>query len=193
MGIDFWTLADATRRRILTSLQERPGLDVIVDEIAAAEGLHRTVAFTHLEKLADAGLLRRGSRTGKRGRPARTYRWAGVIAEFSRPPRQHRLLASLLAEAVGLRGGADAARRIAAAYGARLEGLSELEGDFELTENQIHARNCVFGEACAVAREVVCGVQAGLLEGALGRPVVPLGPDASGGCRYAIQPASRGL
>jgi predicted ArsR family transcriptional regulator len=48
-------LADSTRRRILTSLQGRTEA-VTVDEVAAAQGIHRTVAFEHLELLARLGL-----------------------------------------------------------------------------------------------------------------------------------------
>src|SRR2546430_9962183 len=92
-------LADPTRRRILTSVQGRPEA-VTVDEVAAAQGVHRTVAFEHLELLARLGLLVRDSRAGFRGRPARTYRFAGEAAEVSYPPRQHRLLAGLLAAAI---------------------------------------------------------------------------------------------
>src|ERR1700736_5611815 len=96
--------ADSTRRRILTSLQARPEA-VTVDEGAAAQGIHRTVAFEHLELLARLGRLARVSRGGFRGRPARTYRFPGEAAEVSSPPRQHRLLAGLLAEAIA--GGAE--------------------------------------------------------------------------------------
>src|SRR2546421_12426478 len=92
-------LADPTRRRILTSLQARPEA-VTVDEVAEAQGIHRTVAFEHLELLALLGLLVPGSRSGFPCRPARTYRFGGESAEVSYPPRQHRVLAGLLAEAV---------------------------------------------------------------------------------------------
>jgi predicted ArsR family transcriptional regulator len=192
-------LADPTRRRILTSLHARPEA-VTVDEVAAAQGLHRTVAFEHLELLARLGLLVRDSRAGFRGRPARTYRFAGEAAEVSYPPRQHRLLAGLLAEAIA---GGTEPKRLGEAYGRQLvlgsrresEAIARLEplgAGYEMIGNHIQARNCVFHEACASAREVVCGVQAGLLQGALAaagsdRYVVPQGPDHGGGCGFEVR------
>jgi predicted ArsR family transcriptional regulator len=189
-------LADPTRRRILSSLQARPEA-VTVDGVAAAHGIHRTVAFDHLELLARLGLLVRDSRAGFRGRPARTYRFAGEAAEVSYPPRQHRLLAGLLAGAIA---SGTEPKRMGEAYGrclavdsrSKIEAMARLEalgGQYELTGNQIQARNCVFREACDSAREVVCGVQAGILQGALAaagsnRDVAPQGPDASGGCSF---------
>jgi DNA-binding transcriptional ArsR family regulator len=192
-------LADSTRRQILTSLQARRET-VTVDEVAAAQGIHRTVAFEHLELLARLGLLVRGSRAGFRGRPARTYRFGGEAAEVSYPPRQHRLLAGLLAEAIA--GGAEP-KRVSEAFGRQLalgsrtesEAIACLEplgADYELNGSLIRARNCVFEEACVSAPEVVCGVQAGLLQGALGaagliRDVVPGGPDGAGGCSFEVR------
>jgi predicted ArsR family transcriptional regulator len=192
-------LADSTRRRILTSLQARPEA-VTVDEVAEAQGVHRTVAFEHLELLARLGLLVRGSRSGFPGRPARTYRFAGEAAEVSYPPRQHRLLAGLLAEAIA---GKTEPKRLGEAYGRHLalgtrsesEAIARLEplgADYQVGGNHIQARNCIFQEACVWAREVVCGVQAGLLQGALAaagsnRDVVPQGPDGGGGCDFELR------
>jgi predicted ArsR family transcriptional regulator len=192
-------LADPTRRRILTSVQARPEA-VTVDEVAEAQGIHRTVAFEHLELLARLGLLVRGSRSGFPGRPARTYHFAGEAAEVSYPPRQHRLLAGLLAEAIV--GGIEP-RQLGEACGRQLASrarsesdaiarLQPLGADYQVVGNQIQARNCIFQEACASAREVVCGVQAGLLQGALAaadsnRDVVPQGPDGGGGCNFELR------
>jgi predicted ArsR family transcriptional regulator len=192
-------LADPTRRRILTSLQAGPEA-VTVDEVAAAQGIHRTVAFEHLELLARLGLLVRDSRAGFRGRPARTYRFAGEAAEISYPPRQHRLLAGLLAEAIA---SGTEPKKLGQAYGRQLalgsrsdsEAIARLEplgADHQVDGNHIQARNCVFQEACVSAREVVCGVQAGLLQGALAaagsnRDVVPQGPDGGGGCNFQVR------
>jgi len=192
-------LADSTRRRILSSLQAQPEA-VTVDEVASAQGIHRTVAFDHLELLARLGLLVRGSRSGFPGRPARTYRFGGEAAEVSYPPRQHRLLAGLLAEAIA---GKTKPKRLGEAYGRQLavgtrsesEAIARLEplgADHQVVGNQIQARNCVFQEACVSAREVVCGVQAGLLQGALAaagsnRDVVPQGPDGGGGCNFELR------
>jgi predicted ArsR family transcriptional regulator len=192
-------LADSTRRQILTSLQARR-VAVTVDEVAAAQGIHRSVAFEQLELLARLGLLLRDSRVGFRGRPARTYRFAGEAAEISYPPRQHRLLAGLLAKAIA--GGIEP-KRLGETYGRQLalgtrrdsEAIARLRllgADYQVVGRHIQARNCVFQEACASAREVVCGVQAGLLQGALAATgsnpdVVPQGPDDGGGCSFEVR------
>lgn len=193
-------LADPTRRRILNALQGHPEA-LTVDQVAAAQGIHRTVAFEHLEVLAGLGLLERASRTGLRGRPARTYTASCEAAEISWPPRQHRLLARLLAGAIAAgtdpRLAAEAhGREVAAGSRSEAEAIAQLEplgAGYELTtSNEIRARNCIFREACGSARKVVCGVQAGLLQGALTaagvkREVRPHGPELGGGCRYQVR------
>jgi predicted ArsR family transcriptional regulator len=191
-------VTDPTRRRILSYIEIRDEA-VTVDEVAAAHGLHRTVAFDHLELLAELGLLARRDRPGSRGRPARTYRLSGYAVEASYPPRQYRLLASLLA-AAGM--SKTAARRAGEGHGRRLAGgttsdaeaigrLEPLGARYELHPGGIRARNCVFAEACAEARAVVCELQAGLLLGALAaagseRAVIAQGPDGRGGCEYRV-------
>lgn len=192
-------LSDPTRRRILDLLQDR-ATAVTVDEVAAAQGIHRSVAFDHLELLAGVGLLVRDSRAGFRGRPARTYRSSGEAAEVSYPPRQHRLLAGLLAAAIagGMEptlAGEGYGRRLAAGSRTEAEAIARLEvlgGQYEVAGNLIKAHNCVFLEACNSARGVVCEVQAGLLQGALAasgsnRSVAPQGPDAGGGCGFEVR------
>ncbi len=174
-----------------------------MDEVSATQGIHRSVAFEHLELLARLGLLVRGSRTGFRGRPARTYHAMGGAAEVSYPPRQHRLLAGLLATAIRggiepIRAGEAYGRRLAAGSGSEAAAMARLEGlgaRYEMIGSRIEASNCVFQEACESAREVVCGVQAGLLKGALAaagadRDVTPTGPDASGGCGFQANRSS---
>lgn len=191
-------LAHPTRRRILSWLQARAG-PATVDEVAAAQGIHRTVAFEHLEILAGQGLLVRESRAGFRGRPARIYRFTREAVEVSYPPRRHRLLARLLAGAAasGVEpklAGESYGRELAAGSAGEAEALARLESlgvRFELTGEGIRGDNCIFWEACDAARPVVCGVQAGLIQGALAaagvdRVVRPLGPDEGGGCRYEV-------
>ncbi len=205
-------LAEPRRRAILDTFAARPAAALTVDDIAAEQHLHRSVAFTHLERLADAGLLVRGRRPGRRGRPARTYRYAGCAVEASQPPRQHRLLAQILGAALDAEGAHGAAvaheqgRRhglsLAAGPGsaaAGIEALAAMGGDYQLQGGIVLARNCVFREACDKAREIVCSAHAGIIEGALEAAgatlrVLPDGPDASGGCRYHLDlPRSGGL
>jgi predicted ArsR family transcriptional regulator len=194
-------LTDPTRRRILSYVETRDEA-VTVDEVAVAHGLHRTVAFDHLELLAELGLLARRDRPGSRGRPARTYRLSGYAVEASYPPRQYRLLASLLAGAglsktVARRAGEVHGRRLADGSKSEAEAVGRLEplgARYELVPGGIRARNCVFAEACAEARAVVCELQAGLLVGALAaagseQTVIAQGPNGRGGCEYRVAAA----
>src|SRR5207249_8870411 len=159
----------------------------------AGQGIHRSVAFSQLERLADAALLVRADRGGRRGRPARVYKYAGAAAEASHPPRRHRLLAELLAiglaeegrsgRHVARRQGLEAGRRIGSAGAAGPQDLAALDalgGDYRLEDEVVVAENCVFREACSAASEVVCETHAGLIGGVLAavgsqRRVIPLG------------------
>lgn len=199
-------LAEPRRRAILAAFATRPEVALTVDDVAAEQHLHRSVAFTHLERLADAELLIRGARPGQRGRPARTYRYAGHAAEGSLPPRQHRLLAGILGAALGAAGaeGAAAAHEQARLRGLALGGgagsgpaairaLGRIGGDYRLRPTLVESRNCVFREACESAHEVVCRAHAGLIQGVLEAAgaesrVVPAGSDGAAGCRYHLEP-----
>jgi predicted ArsR family transcriptional regulator len=197
-------LSEPTRRNILEFLHGHPNQQVTVDEVVKIEQIHRSVAFDHLEMLADAGLLERGRREGPRGRPARTYTYRGAAVELSYPPRQHQLLATVLGKVVNGQGakgvraarlaGRHAGKRIASAgrgIPGAIRSLSVLGGEYELSRRGIHATNCVFREACA-ASQVACAVHAGLIEGALEaagviRIVRPAGGDGEGGCWYRLE------
>lgn len=70
-------LGSSTRAKIYEHLQRRDG-GVAVREIAAQFGLHPNVSRTHLETLADAGLVLVGQRRrAAGGRPAKLYRARG--------------------------------------------------------------------------------------------------------------------
>jgi predicted ArsR family transcriptional regulator len=181
------------RRQILDALRSRRDGFWTVDEVAAKEGVHRTVAFEHLEALAAAGLLDRRKLVGARGRPANVYRYAGAVVELTYPPQKNRLLAELLARSLASSpSGVGEAHRVGREFGAGVDDLQLLGGDYELDERSVHARTCIFEAACAGARDVVCGLHAGLIEGALGAhgpacTVVPAGPDGWGGCVFAVE------
>jgi predicted ArsR family transcriptional regulator len=199
-------VTDPTRRTILESFHRRPQRELTVDEVASERMIHRTVAFDHLELLVALGLLSTGRRlTGWRGKPARTYRLAAGAVEVSVPLRRYRLLSTILADVIA---GVDSAalervRERARRAGKELvmdspansepiEVLRQLGADPCLTDTSLHARNCVFKEACAEAGSpTACAVQAGLIEGVLSTPsrplkVLPQGPDQSGGCVFRI-------
>ena len=204
-------VVDPTRRRILEGFHRRPDHELTVDEIAREQRVHRTVAFDHLELLVALGLLATGRRsTGWRGKPARTYRLAAGAVEVTVPERRYRLLATVLADAITDLGadalsraherGRQAGERLVAA--AALEAdpravLWQLGGDHVLSEKTVHARNCMFKEACADAQSpTACAVHAGLIEGVLSTTtgpvhVVPGGADGAGGCVFNIEEVPR--
>ena len=195
---------DPTRRAILLRFQCDPAPRT-VDEVASAAGVHRSVAFTHLEQLAALGFLTVGRRKGRQGKPAKLYQLDDRLIQFSHPARDFLRLSTLLAEALAEAGEspADAVRRIGRREGARIaapgtigidaavEVLDRLGGLPLLDGEDLHAQNCIFREACAAAPELVCGLQAALLEGAAepgGRllSVAALGSDGDGGCHFRV-------
>ena len=75
---------------------------VTADETGDALGVHRNVARSRLERLADAGLVESSfaRRSGREGRPAKTYAAAPELTAIEFPPRRYEaLLAILLARA----------------------------------------------------------------------------------------------
>ena len=178
---------EPARRRIADLLRSRRSGFWTVDEVAAAQGIHRTVAFEHLEALVSDGLATKVSVKGGRGRPANAYRFAGRPIELSYPPQQTRLLGEVLARAAT----PSHAHETARGFGRKIGGLHRLGGDYEVGRESIHARTCIFDSVCSSSRDVVCGVHAGLIEGAMesrGRSVslTPEGPDGTGGCRFRL-------
>lgn len=172
-------IGDATRRAILVTLLDAAPRSV--DEVAAHLGVHRTVAFAHLERLTALGLLSKSWRRGRPGRPATLYRPAAAL-DLHLPPRQPALLAAALALALAAGGGngprvaADVARRLGGGLHPRrdrgglveaLETLGALGAKYEERDGVLRARHCVFADVCPVAPEVVCRVHGGLIEGVL--------------------------
>src|SRR5215467_8307128 len=201
-------LRDPTRRKILLDFYDNP-VDRTIDDVAAGAGVHRTVAFQHLERLAALGYLTTDLRRGLRGKPAKVYRLVRGPIEVSHPARLHRQLAGLLARALDRLGGAgraagrEAGRNFGRSLGVQraapgleeaLVPLATLGGRYALKpEGILAATNCVFREACVEAPLVVCGLHAGMLESVLaaaGQPhsVMPLGPRPADGCAFAIEP-----
>lgn len=177
------------RLRIADALRSRPQGFWTVDEVAPRQGLHRTVAFAHLEALVKAGLATKVSVKGGRGRPANAYRYSGGTIDLSYPPQRHRLLAQLLARAIN---SGSEPRVVARQFGVESGGLDRLGGDYAIEDHTVHAQSCMFGGVCVTARDVVCGVHSGLIEGSLraeGRvtSVLPIGPDGFGGCSFRLQ------
>jgi predicted ArsR family transcriptional regulator len=197
-------LQDPTRRLIFLSLV-RDGEPRTIDDLAELVGVHRTVAFTHLERLADLGYLEKSQRRGRLGKPASLYSAKPGVLSFTYPARQYVALAGILAagvhsvgdaapgaaKAAGVRFGEDAARPGARSVVEALTPLDALGADYSVEGERILAGNCIFLEACDQAREVICSAQAGILEGALcaagiEATVVPEGPLPTRGCAYRL-------
>jgi predicted ArsR family transcriptional regulator len=197
-------LQDPTRRSILLRFYEDPRART-VDEVAVEAGVHRTVAFGHLERLRALGYLSAGSRRGLRGKPARLYALDAGPLELSHPARRYGLLASLLGESLAGLGsrGRRATRAAGHAFGTAhvrpsvrkpnvedaVRELEALGGAYELCGDQVTASNCIFLEACrdGVACELHAGILEGVLEGSgLRAEVQPIGR-AGHSCSYRLE------
>ncbi|MGH3263163.1 MAG: helix-turn-helix domain-containing protein, partial [Trebonia sp.] len=125
------SLVDPVRRRLYEYVTSRSE-PVTREDAAAAAGIGRTLAAYHLDKLAEAGLVKAGyarpeGRGGPgAGRPAKHYVRADRELSVSMPPRSYLLMASVLAEAVAADTGGDV--RKAAARAARQIGRGAAEG-----------------------------------------------------------------
>src|SRR5438552_2620761 len=113
-------LQDLTRRDILYRFYSNATPRTAI-EVAEAAGIHRSVAFDHLERLVSLGYLETERRRGFPGKPAKLYRLAQGPITVSHPPRQFGLLAQHLALTVqefgpaGLAATRQAGRRLARA------------------------------------------------------------------------------
>ncbi len=177
------SLDDPIRRRLydyVASCDE----PVARENAATAAGISRALAAYHLDKLADAGILavsyaRPAGRTGPgAGRPAKQYVRTQQELSASVPPRNYRLLADLLAEAVAAdRSGAVGSAVAAAARRTGQDSMSDggvvdalcrcgyepaqtPDGDIEL-------RNCPFHQLARQYPELVCGLNLELIQGML--------------------------
>jgi predicted ArsR family transcriptional regulator len=180
-------------------------------ELAAASGLHRTVARTHLERLVELGLLEVTlRRTGRGGRPAKLYGRGGVPADVTIPARRYRrlaqgLLAVLPAVAVDETALLAAVEEAGVGEGAAV-GVSTLaEALAWLNDNGYGAAvidregrlvlelgNCVFAELALASPAVVCAYDRAMLRGLLRafcdrlRPVASLA-DGDPICRMVLE------
>jgi predicted ArsR family transcriptional regulator len=182
------TLTEPLRRSLYLYVvaQRRP---VSRAEAAAAQGVARTVAAFHLDKLVEAGLLHvtHGRTTGRRGpgagRPAVLYSRAERQHDFSIPARSYALAARLLADAVDA-AGADARLQAAAEREGERQGRAEAapapadldavaaalerrgyeperEGDL------LRLRNCPFHELSQENPPLICAMNLALVTGLL--------------------------
>ena len=189
-------LGDATRFAVYKHVVGSPD-PVSASEAAAVFGLHRTVARSHLEKLAKADLVVIGTRRNPRGgRPAKVYAPSNARLDIQLPPRRYEALSTMLvrlaatldghavalAEDVGYRYGREAAAGLPGRPSSRKDGL-DLEGvDAYLRDMGCSPRisvrddrtvvvevsNCLYLEVARDHPRVICSLSSGMLCGLLG-------------------------
>jgi predicted ArsR family transcriptional regulator len=105
---------------------------VTADELAEAQGVHRNVARSRLERLVEAGLLapayeRRTGRTGPgAGRPAKTYAVEPELTAIEFPARRYESLLGLVLDALPAAGRAKRLHEIGVAFGDELARAAKL-------------------------------------------------------------------
>ena len=199
--------------RALGALRDFPRRDILlrfyadrkarsVDEVAEAAGIHRSVAFDHLERLVALGYLDSERRRGFPGKPAKMYRLTAGPVQISHPMRRYDVLAEALARALqGMGdGGRQIVRQAGRVYGlglgrpgarsvqVALEPLLEMGADYVVGRSAVECTNCLFAEVCR-RTPVICEFHSGLLEGVLESSSMPLQVESLGfrdpsGCAY---------
>src|SRR5579862_1838435 len=181
------SLDDPVRRRLYQVVAGRTE-PVGRDEAAAAAGIGHALAVYHLDKLVEAGLLtatyaRPAGRTGPgAGRLAKRYARSDREFAVTVPPREYELAARLLVQVVesdasgrsrtallaaARRLGAELGSLFRAAGGDDLETMLARQG-YEPGRDDagtIRLRNCPFHQLAEAHREIVCGMNLGLIEG----------------------------
>jgi predicted ArsR family transcriptional regulator len=202
-------LRDFTRRDILLRFySDRRARRV--EEVANEAGVHRSVAFEHLERLVALGYLESERRRGFPGKPAKVYRLTAGPLQISHPMRRYDVLAEALAKEFQRLGdgGTNAIRQAGRAQGvalarpnarsmtAALEPLIEMGGEYEIgPSGAVDCGNCLFAEVCR-RTPVICSFHAGLLEGLFEHSTVKGSVEALGhrdpnGCGYVVRQNDR--
>ena len=198
-------LKDFTRRDILLRFyaDHKPRS---VEDVAREAGVHRSVAFEHLERLVALGYLEVAHRRGFPGKPAKIYRLTAGPVQISHPMRRYDIVAEWLARALDGLGdeGIDTVRRAGRNLGeaiaqpaARtlmkaLEPMLELGAEYETEAGGVvECTNCLFAEVCRRA-PVIDEFHAGIIEGLLSRAdlnakVRALGFRDPYGCAYSVR------
>ena len=195
-------LRDFTRRDILLRFytDRKPRS---VEDVARDSGVHRSVAFDHLERLVALGYLQVDRRRGLPGKPAKIYRLNAGPVQISHPMRRYDILAEALARFMSSAEGAgrQAMRTAGRSMGrglsrahvtslpAALEPLVEMGGSYDVGRaGRIVCTNCLFFEVCR-REPTICDFHAGVIEGLTGRDEEPPGIQSLGfhgpsGCAY---------
>ena len=188
------TLEDDLRRSLYRFARRHPE-GVNREGVAREFGISRKLAAFHLDKLADAGLLkfhyaRPPGRSGPgAGRPAKVYSPSNLEMEVSIPERRYDVVGNLLADT--LRSGPDPVTHAkAVAYQAGLDLGEKAREERHLrppgaeramavasevlesygfeptrTDSEVSLRNCPFHAIARHAPELVCAMNQSFLEG----------------------------
>lgn len=180
-------LGSASRAQILRLIRATAA-GLTGAEVTAGTGLHPSTVRVHLERLVAAGLLVKARASGGApGRPPWRYR---VAAAGPAPAPYRTLAAGLLDHLATAGGGAPAAVAAGHAWGRRLAGaagrppgpveatvdvLRELGFDPQRADSggaggdqvEVHLRTCPFLELVGQHPDVMCGLHAGMIQGAL--------------------------
>src|SRR5437660_1727276 len=177
-----------------------------VEDVGREAGVHRSVAFEHLERLVALGYLEVAHRRGLPGKPAKIYKLTGGPVQISHPMRRYDIVAESLGRAFDELGdvGSHAVRRAGRNFGesiasggarsamAALEPMLEMGAEYEMDRGGIiQCNNCLFAEVCRRA-PVICRFHAGILDGLFMHTELNVSVQALGfrdpyGCAYMLQ------
>lgn len=188
-------LRDFTRRDILLRFFSDPR-PRSVDDVARAAGIHRSVAFDHLERLVALGYLDVERRRGLPGKPAKLYHLSSGPVQISHPMRRYDVLAAALASALDVPSitaagrvlGRSIARPGVISLTAAIEPMTDLGAEYDIDRSgRIVCTNCLFAEACRRV-PTTCSFHAGVIEGLAGLDgrIRSLGFHGAGGCAYLL-------
>ena len=193
----------ASRGRVLDIVRAAPG-PLAADDVASRSGLHVNTVRFHLEGLAEAGLVVRGTEgAGRGGRPRVVYQ--ARPANQTPGPRSYRLLSETLTTLVAERvpEPASAALQAGRVWGGYLTGrpapFERLDADDALERltgllaemgfapdaedagggagRTVSLRHCPFLEVADHHRDIVGALHLGLMQGALAELRAPLSAD----------------
>lgn len=172
----------SARRRVLSVVESAPRSGLTAQEVATELGLHVSTARHHLDALVEADVLAASSeRSGTVGRPKRRYHAPDTVQDATADGV--RALAAVLTRLVATRGElspVEAGRRWAHANlqpgqpwlaevseTLALWGYSHVVTQVDGDTASMSLHYCPFRDLARDAPEVVCGVHAGLLRGAM--------------------------
>lgn len=118
-------LGDPTRYGIYQHITEQGG-PVTAHEVAQSFNLHPNVARMHLNKLKEIGLLDvHIEKSGRGGRPGYSYALADRELNVTFPPRDYKVLAELLCQALATQGNParSTLHQVGEEYGRRLAAI----------------------------------------------------------------------